>query len=248
MKKAISFLILCAIVLNYTTVSAETRLSESQKKTADKIAEITDKNWDEYGVLPSIAVSQAFIESSLGVNQVKLNNLWGIRPGGMEHSAYSSLDDGIMAYLNVINNGYYDKALHKKDYHEQLRCILDGGYYGEDDGGTIDEYYKNCIKSIEKYDFDEYDKKLFCRLEKEQKEIEENEKTYPAPGCSNLKQYKARTDKKITDKKTVQIWKDNKLKGIYDVIENRKDSKTGVSDLGFDTASVKIIVCEEVKD
>lgn len=249
-KKIAALVLIYCIFLSPVIVFAKgEELSEKQKEVATKVAEKASCNWEEYGVLPSVAVVQAFNESSLGTNQVKPNNLWGIRPRGVYYSSYRSLDDGIMAYLRVINNGYYGKALYKRDYHKQLRHILAGGYYGEDDGGTIEEYYQNCIGSIEKYGFDKYDKVLFDRLKEksEQKRIRKWDKTYTLHYDDSLEEHEISADKKIINGGAVEIWKDKELKGIYDVAGGQKGLNIGISDLGMDGIKVKIIVREEAK-
>lgn len=245
-RKVIAIILSAILFTEPVIVSAQgSDLTERQKKIADKVAEKTTEKWRECGVLPSVAVAQTFVESSLGDNQVKQNNLWGIRPGGVNYASYSSVDEGIEAYLDVLNNGLYDRALHKKNYRTQLRYILAGGYYGEDDGGTNEEYYKNCADSIEKYGFDRYDKVLFGRLEKKRKK--KWEKTYTLHYDASLPEHEVRVDKKIINGGVVQIWKDDELKGIYDVAGGQKGLNIGVSDPGMDGMKVKIIVNEEAK-
>lgn len=223
-------------------------LTKEQKKVADTVAEYTEKKWEKYGVLPSVAVTQTFVESSLGVNQVRPNNLWGLRPGG-EYSSYSSMECGVYAYLDVLNNGLYDKSLHKKDYKVQLWEILQGGYYGEDDGGTIEEYYEDCVNSIEKYGFDEYDREMFRQLRErsDRKRKKKWGKTYTLHYDDSLKEHEIRVDKKIINGGAVQIWKDDELKGIYDVAGGQRGLNIGISDSGMDGMKVKIVVNEEAK-
>lgn len=260
MKKILLVLIICVITANCISATAKATLSERQKETADRIAEIADINWKEYGVLPSIAVAQAFIESSLGKNQVKPNNLWGIRPGGKCYSSYSSLSDGTYSYLGVINNGRYDKALFKKDYKIQIKYILQGGYYGEDDGGTIEEYRRNIVSSVENHHFDKYDKKLFKRLQKEQKQEEKKKKeraekkrkkkwlkTYTIVYDPNVMPHEVSVDKKIIKQGTVQIWKNDVGGKIYDVTYGQNGYVIGVSDKFMEGMKVKIEVNEEAK-
>ena len=126
-------------------------LTKDQWKRADTIAEIASDSYEEYGVLPSIAIAQAFIESTLG-ECCSGNNLWGINSGA---ESYSSLEDGVVRYLNVINNGCYDDALYERNYRSQIRKILNGGYC-EPEGS----YYSDVVWSIEHYDFDKYDKDI----------------------------------------------------------------------------------------
>ena len=123
-------------------------LSKDQWKRADIIAEVAAENWEEYGVLPSVAVGQAFIESTLG-KHCSGNNLWGINSGA-EH--YSSLESGTMRYLKVINNGCYPGAPFEKNYSRQITKIINGGYC--EPAGS---YISDVVWSIENYNFDKYD-------------------------------------------------------------------------------------------
>ena len=159
MKKICIVLMVAVLTVNmsYTPVSASRNLTKSQKEVADTIAKIAIDNWDKYGVLPSTAVTQAFIESTLG-DRCRGYNLWGIRSGAV---TYSSLYEGTISYLKVINNGYYKDAPFKKDYKIQLRKILDGGYC-QPEG----KYYSNALWSINTYKFYNYDKELFKQIEK----------------------------------------------------------------------------------
>lgn len=125
-------------------------LSEEQLNRADEIAHIVASNYEEYGVLPSVAVGQAMQESQLGLICPK-NNLWGINTG--TYASYPSLYDGVIRYLKVINNGLYDGALFNSDYHSSLYSIQSGGYCVPGDGYA--ETVSNCITS---YNFIEYDK------------------------------------------------------------------------------------------
>ena len=85
-------------------------LSDQQKETADKIANYVANHWEENGVLPSVAVAQAYQESSF--IHYRGYNLWGINSGA---TTYSSLEDGIEHYMDVINLHYYKGAPYKKD-------------------------------------------------------------------------------------------------------------------------------------
>lgn len=248
-KKIVAALLSAILFMEPMMVSAKSaELTKEQKKVADRVAEITAEKWEECGVLPSVAVAQTFVESSLGDNQVRKNNLWGLRPGG-EYSSYANMEDGIYAYLEILNNGLYDKALYKKDYKVQLQKILQGGYYGEDDGGTIEEYYRDCVDSIRDYQFDRYDQELFrcLRRRKERERMEKWDKTYILVHDDSLGEHEIRVDKKIIKSGAVQIWKGKEEKGIYDVAGGQKGLKIGISDSGLDGMKVKIIVNEEAK-
>lgn len=124
-------------------------LSDEQLRRADEIAHIVASHYEEYGVLPSVAVGQAMQESQLGVVCPE-NNLWGINTG--TYSSYPSLYDGVMKYLKVINNGLYDGALFEKDPLTALTSIQNGGYCVPKDG-----YASKVLNCIYSYDFTRYD-------------------------------------------------------------------------------------------
>lgn len=130
------FIIIYLISCLVTTTHCKA-LTKEQWKQADIIAEVTAENWNEYGVLPSVAVSQAFI---------------GIASGA---ESYNSLENGVLRYLSVINNGCYPGAPFERDYKKQIRKILDGGYC-EPEG----YYYSNILWSIKNYHFYRYDKMI----------------------------------------------------------------------------------------
>ena len=143
--------------------AASTRtLTKSQQANADYIGNYVIEHYDEYQVLPSIAVAQAFVESTLG-DHCSDYNLWGIRSGA-EH--YGSLEEACIRYLNVINNGRYDGALGNKSYESSIQHIINGGYCVGNPN-----YVSNVVWSIEAYGFDKYDKKLDKILEKKKKEV-----------------------------------------------------------------------------
>lgn len=156
-----------SILIPAGSCHAKQVLTKKQQQTADRIAEITDANWEKYGVLPSVAVGQAYKESSLGVRCPNYN-LWGIGSGSVY---YGSLKDGVIGYLRVINNGYYPNAPFEKNYKKQLRKILDGGYCT-----PIGDYYEDVMYGYSQHNFEKYDKALFKRLTEEKKEAAKEKK------------------------------------------------------------------------
>ena len=126
-------------------------LTKDQWDRADTIAEIASDSYEEYGVLPSIAIAQAFIESTLG-ECCSGNNLWGICSGAVH---YDSLESGIYGYLRVINNGCYGSAPFTKDASSQISKILAGGYCV-----PIGDYYNNVMWIINKYGLERFDQMI----------------------------------------------------------------------------------------
>lgn len=135
-------------------------LSGTQKKKANKIVKICTKKYKKYGVLPSVCLGQAMVESGIG-RKCRANNLWGLRCG---RASYSSLENGTIAYLRCINNGYYKKAPFQKNYKKQVREIVKGGYCE-----PAGNYYNNVTRIIKSYNLTKYDKKMFKKLQAQTK-------------------------------------------------------------------------------
>ena len=51
-----------------------TRLSQAQLERADKIAHVVANNYNTYGVLPSVAVGQAMLETQIGGASTSASN------------------------------------------------------------------------------------------------------------------------------------------------------------------------------
>lgn len=127
---------------------------------ADEIAETVSSEWENYGVLPSVAVAQAIIESGLG-EVCMTNNLWGLGCGRFK---YESLHDGIYGYMGVLNDNF-KSCLYLEDYHDQVRKIADNGYAQPKDG-----YYEKVVNAIDSYELYEYDREMFDEIERKRKE------------------------------------------------------------------------------
>ncbi len=130
-------------------------LSNAQRQRAYTIANICIKEWDKYGVLPSVAIAQAMIESTLG-EHCSGYNLWGIASGKVR---YSSLSDGVYGYLRVINNGCYGTAPFTKTASDQIRKILNGGYCV-----PVGNYYNDAMWIINHYKLRKFDKLIKYQL------------------------------------------------------------------------------------
>ena len=199
LKILASVLVTGVVLFGGHTVDAATRtFTDSQQRNADYIAEVVSNNWDEYGVLPSVAIAQAFMESNLG-DHCPPNNLWGIHAGRV---SYPTLEHGIYKYMEVINNGYYEGAPGKTCYYEQLQIILDGGYCI-----PVGNYYKDAIWIIENYDLYEYDRQMFEAIEAEEKAAEEAAKK------EAMKREKKQAKKKKRES-TVQVTEAVKLVSV----------------------------------
>ena len=126
-------------------------LTKDQSRRADKITRYCTDNYNKYGVLPSVCLGQAIAESSLGEHCSRFN-YWGIN---CCRTSYSSLQSGTIAYLKVINNGYYKKAPFEKSYSKQIRYIAFGGYCS-----NPGNYAATVTSIIKRYGLTRYDKQM----------------------------------------------------------------------------------------
>lgn len=127
-------------------------LTSSRKDTADAIADICIEEWDTYGILPSVAVGQAFVESGLGSGGSNLFGVNGCSRLGPVSATYR--------YLQCLHNEYFKgKAAWKDSPEEQMYYILERGNYCEGEY-PYGRYYYNVIRSIYRYGWDKYDEKL----------------------------------------------------------------------------------------
>ena len=173
MKRKLLVLLLAGSVLlgSAPATTSQAALSKEQQKRMDTIYNIvsTEKNWKTYGSLPSVCMAQAYVESGIGIAGRK-NNLWGLGAG---RSSYSTLKQGVYAYMQCINKSYYTRygATDTKSWKKQIRAILKGGYCVPAGG-----YYSEVARVVKLLDLEKYDKKMFMEHKKAEKKREENEK------------------------------------------------------------------------
>lgn len=160
MKKLLVIVSLIMLCLLQGVNTQAKSLSGTQERKANKIAKICTEKYKKYGVLPSVCIGQAMVESGIG-RRCRANNLWGLRCG---RARYSSLENGTVAYLKCINNGYYKKAPFQKNYKKQVRAIVRGGYCE-----PAGNYYYNVTKVIKSYNLTRYDRKMFKELQAKKK-------------------------------------------------------------------------------
>lgn len=271
-KRLVSMLLLIAFIMvtlaplsvinNNITVEAQKReFNNSQKKIAKTITEICTKEWEKYGVLPSMCIAQAFIESTLGKNRISSTNynFWGIKSKikGRKYAYYSTLEEGVYAYMETINNGYYKGAPFEKDYKKMISKILAGGYCY-----PAGHYYDNIMWTYDAYDLQKYDKELFKYLkEKERKEKEEREaakrrkhhnKTFTLVYDPTVPDYTVAADEDIILPQGALYWfnDDLSITHLCDVVggaSHIKGRKLHMNIKEYDGLEVKIIVYEDAK-
>lgn len=158
-------LLLLFVVLSFVSISIYTTnsnaLSRTQRRNADRIARVCSENYNKYGVLPSIAIAQAMQESSLGKHCPNYN-MWGLASGRIY---CSSVENGCLKYLKVINNGCYRGAPFCKNWRTQIRRILRGGYCQ-----PVGSYYSCVVSIVNRYNLTKYDKKMFRDMKRKKEE------------------------------------------------------------------------------
>lgn len=136
----------------FNTYSAQVALTGTMKINADKLAKACVENYEEYGVLPSVCIGQAYIESHIGTNHSKYDyNWWGIASCEI---SYSTFDDGIISYLSTINNGYYEKAPFNENAYDTIAAIAPNY-------AASTTYLQDVTWAINTYNLTAYDDYLF---------------------------------------------------------------------------------------
>lgn len=135
----------------------------------------------EYGVLPSIILAQAILESDWGqsgLSQPPNNNLFGVKAYGSQKKVHmktkefvngewieieadfrvypdwqSSLKDHTMLFVRGVNwnPDLYKKVLEADNYKEAAKALQEAGY------ATDPGYTNKLIEVIESHDLDQYD-------------------------------------------------------------------------------------------
>lgn len=159
------------------------RLTEEESHEAflERLAPHAQELQEGYGVLPSIILGQAVLESNWGQSTLasQYNNLFGIKAYGkqkkvkLETQEYvneewitiqgefkvydsweESMDDHTMLFVNGVDwNPYlYEKVLTAANYKQAAKALQEAGY------ATDPTYADKIIGVIESYKLDQYDK------------------------------------------------------------------------------------------
>ena len=133
-------------------------------------------SYNKYGVLPSLTMAQAILESGWGEHPIG-KNLFGIKAGsswtgktkttetgeqradGSRYKTtatfrdYDSYSESIDDHAKLLTNERYKGVIASKNYKEACKAVKDAGY------ATSLDYTKNLINIIEKYGLDQWDPK-----------------------------------------------------------------------------------------
>lgn len=161
-------------------INEEQQKKVSKEEFIDKISPYAQELQASYGVLPSIIIGQAILESNWGQSTLaaKYNNLFGIKAYGdqkkinLETKEYvnevwitiqgdfrvyntweESMDDHTKLFINGVtwNPRLYDKVLLATNYKEAAKALQEAGY------ATDPTYAEKVIGVIESYKLYTYD-------------------------------------------------------------------------------------------
>ncbi|MTD41757.1 N-acetylmuramoyl-L-alanine amidase [Erwinia sp. CPCC 100877] len=152
----------------------------SKEEFIDRISPHAQELQSSYGVLPSIIIGQAILESNWGQSTLasKYNNLFGIKAYGdqkkvnLETKEYineewiviqgdfrvydtweESMNDHTRLFVDGVtwNPRLYERVLLAENYKEAAQALQDAGY------ATDPTYAEKVIHVIESYSLDKYD-------------------------------------------------------------------------------------------
>lgn len=147
--------------------SSSTTKPINNHEFVQKITPGAIKNYEKYGVLPSITVAQAILESGWGKQSIG-NNIFGIHtskswdgktvkvPGKpTPFRDYDSIDDSILDHGKVLSQSLYNRVVSAPDYVTAARELQKAGYAGSDY-----EYADKLIRIIQSSGLDNLDKQV----------------------------------------------------------------------------------------
>ncbi|HFD0843976.1 TPA: glycoside hydrolase family 73 protein [Enterococcus faecium] len=156
--------------------------AQSHQQFIERLAPHAQELQDGYGVLPSIILGQAILESNWGKSTLasKYNNLFGIKAYGDQKkvsletkefvneewitiqgdfkvydSWEQSMDDHTQLFVQGVdwNPALYEKVITATNYQEAAQALQDAGY------ATDPGYAQKIIQVIETYQLNQYDRR-----------------------------------------------------------------------------------------
>lgn len=151
-------------------------LSGSNLDFVNEIKDGAIDAYNKYGVLPSLTLAQAILETGWGKSRIG-NNIFGIKagsgwtgktincktgeqnPDGSYYSInadfrdYDSVADSIVDHGVLLTNDRYKPVIAASNYVEACTAVRECGY------ATSLDYSKNLISLVEKYGLDQWDPK-----------------------------------------------------------------------------------------
>lgn len=167
-------------VVNNVTVASEYNSPNGiSKEHLDFINSIKDgavASYNEYGVLPSVTIAQAILESGWGQSSIG-NNIFGIKagdnwtgkvqnvptyeqnPDGSSYQIYAnfrdydSIADSIKDHGKLFTQDFYQPVIDATNYVDACRAVKNCGY------ATAVDYADSLINVIESYGLNQWDPK-----------------------------------------------------------------------------------------
>ncbi|MGQ4822908.1 glycoside hydrolase family 73 protein [Enterococcus faecalis] len=156
--------------------------AQSHQQFIERLVPHAQELQDGYGVLPSIILGQAILESNWGKSTLasKYNNLFGIKAYGEQKkvsletkefvneewitiqgdfkvydSWEQSMDDHTQLFVQGVdwNPALYEKVITATNYQEAAQALQDAGY------ATDPGYAQKIIQVIETYQLNQYDRR-----------------------------------------------------------------------------------------
>lgn len=156
--------------------------AQSHQQFIERLVPHAQELQDGYGVLPSIILGQAILESNWGKSTLasKYNNLFGIKAYGDQKkvsletkefvneewitiqgdfkvydSWEQSMDDHTQLFVQGVdwNPALYEKVITATNYQEAAQALKDAGY------ATDPGYAQKIIQVIETYQLNQYDRR-----------------------------------------------------------------------------------------
>lgn len=166
-------------------VNLNVDLDDDKVEFLKKISYGATKSYDEYGILPSITIAQAILESGWGESNLAVthNNLFGIKADSRWGGAiatvstsenyndttvanfrkYDNIEQSIEDHGRFLyeNSRYAESGLFSgKNYKEQAQALENAGYSTVTNADGVAVYADKLITLIEKYNLMEYDNKV----------------------------------------------------------------------------------------
>ena len=169
-------------VKEYISKKSKYEISLEKSKFIEEVKDGAMYNYNKYGILPSITVSQAILESGWGKSKLskESNNLFGIKADNSwdgeaveaitsenyddtikaKFRKYKSITDSIKDHGKFLseNKRYRENGLFdSKNYKKQAQALEDAGYSTKADKNGKLIYADMLIEIIEKYNLTKLD-------------------------------------------------------------------------------------------
>lgn len=181
---AVIFILIYGMLTMGRKISEERIERENFEKNSfiSKIEKTAVNEYSKSGILPSITISQAILESNWGTSKLATegNNLFGIKADRSwngdrinfntkenyddyvyaDFRKYSSWEESVIDYTNFLKkNKRYEKhgMFETRNYEKQAKSLEDAGYATAENENGEKVYAERLIRIIEKYNLKKYD-------------------------------------------------------------------------------------------